>query len=43
MANMERNQGTQGNQGNQIRCQQCNKDFNSQQELQDHNRQMHNR
>lgn len=30
-------------QGNKIRCEQCNKDFASQQELDRHNRESHNR
>lgn len=29
--------------GNKIRCEQCNKDFASQQELDRHNRESHNR
>ncbi len=34
--------GNKGQQGqDKIRCQQCNQDFQSQQQLQDHNRQMH--
>ena len=39
MDNKMKNQPQQG----KIRCEQCNKDFNNQQELQDHNRQQHNR
>jgi hypothetical protein len=40
MANMENNKG-QGNQGGQMRCEQCNQSFDSQQRLDDHNKQMH--
>jgi len=41
MANQMRNDP--GTQGNKLRCDQCNMEFQSQQELDRHNRESHNR
>jgi hypothetical protein len=40
MANMGNNMKDQGN---KLRCEKCNQSFDSQQRLDDHNREMHNR